>query len=126
MKPASVGDTNFMLFRKGSNNKLGASVTYDAAARQGILNPDNPLRKGVTYKAVVTTFAQDLHGNRLDQSTPAGLQEKVWFFRARNQAAAQVYRRAGSRPGPRSSLFANIQSSSSARGPDVTGACKLS
>ena len=84
MKPASVGDTNFMLFRKGSNNKLGASVTYDATARQGILNPDNPLKKGITYKAVVTTFAQDLHGNRLDQSTAAGFQEKVWLFRARN------------------------------------------
>jgi hypothetical protein len=84
MKGASVSDTNFMLFKKGSSIKVGASVTYNDTAREGILNPDNSLRKGITYKAVVTTFAQDLFGNHLDQSTAAGLQEKVWFFKVRN------------------------------------------
>jgi hypothetical protein len=40
--------------------------------------------RGVTYKAVVTTDAKDLVGNRLDQnSTLTGLQQKVWTFTVR-------------------------------------------
>jgi hypothetical protein len=43
--------------------------------------PPNPLERGVTYKAVVSTRAKDLAGNRLDQNrNRAGLQPKVWYF----------------------------------------------
>jgi subtilisin-like proprotein convertase family protein len=84
MKGASV-ISSFELFRKGSTRKVGASVSYDSATRKGILDPTNPLRRGATYKAVVNTSAQDLHGLRLDQNkTLSGLQKKVWFFKARN------------------------------------------
>jgi hypothetical protein len=48
-------------------------LTYDDT-REGILNPDNPLRRG-----------SPIQGNKLDQNTAAsGLQQKVWIFKVRN------------------------------------------
>jgi Bacterial Ig-like domain len=80
MRPASVLNA-FKLFKKGSTNQIDAQVSYDAAADMATLNPDNNLRRGATYKAVVTTVAKDMAGNRLDQDdSTAGLQQKVWFF----------------------------------------------
>jgi hypothetical protein len=80
MRPASVKDA-FKLFKKGSTNQIAAQVSYDAATDKATLNPNNNLRRGATYKAVVTTVAKDMAGNRLDQdSSTAGLQQKVWFF----------------------------------------------
>lgn len=85
MKAASVNGTTFKLFRKGSTKKVGASVSYNATTHKGILNPTKSLRRGVIYKAVVTTFARDLSGNRLDQNaTLSGLQQKVWSFKVQN------------------------------------------
>ena len=84
MRPASVMNA-FKLFRKGSTNQIAAAVTYDAATDTATLNPTNNLRRGVNYKAVVTTVAKDEAGNRLDQnSSKAGLQQKVWFFEIDN------------------------------------------
>ena len=86
MQPASLKSA-FKLFKnkKGSNtNKLSARVSYNAATKQATLNPSNSLRRGVTYKAVVTTEAKDVAGNQLDQNpTKAGLQQKVWSFKVR-------------------------------------------
>ena len=80
MRPASVKNA-FKLFRKGSTTQIAAQVSYDAATDTATLNPDNNLRRGATYKAVVTTVAKDMAGNRLDQDgSTAGLQQKVWFF----------------------------------------------
>jgi hypothetical protein len=46
------------------------------------LDPTNNLRRRVAYKAVVSTWARDVAGNRLDQdSSTTGLQQKRWFFR---------------------------------------------
>lgn len=85
MKGVSVNGTTFKLFRRGSTTKVGASVSYNASTHQGILNPTKPLIRGATYKAVVTTFARDLSGNRLDQNaTLSGLQQKTWSFKIRN------------------------------------------
>lgn len=43
------------------------------------------LKRGATYKAVVTTVAEDLAGNHLDQiPTTTGLQQKGWTFKIRN------------------------------------------
>jgi large repetitive protein len=84
MLPASVINA-FKLFRKGSTNQIAATVTYDAATDTATLNPTDNLRRGVTYKAVVSTQAKDEEGNRLDQnSSKAGLQQKVWFFEIDN------------------------------------------
>ena len=80
MQEASVLNA-FKLFRKGSTTQIDAQVSYDAATDIATLNPTNNLRRGVTYKAVVTTVAKDEAGNRLDQnSSKAGLQQKVGFF----------------------------------------------
>ena len=80
MRPASVMNA-FKLFRKGSTNQISAQVSYDPATDTATLNPTNNLRRGATYKAVVSTQAKDEAGNRLDQdSSKSGLQQKVWFF----------------------------------------------
>jgi hypothetical protein len=80
MLPASVMNA-FKLFKKGSTNQIDAQVSYDAATHTATLNPTNNLRRGATYKAVVTTVAKDMAGNRLDQDgSTDGLQQKVWFF----------------------------------------------
>lgn len=43
---------------------------------------------GITYEATVTTEAQDLAGNALDQdSTIAGEQPKSWKFTVRRQGS---------------------------------------
>jgi hypothetical protein len=85
MRPASINTNTFKLRKKGSTNKMGATVSYNANKDRATLNPNNSLRSGVTYKAVVTTGARDEAGNRLDQKRRvSGLQKKVWFFTVRN------------------------------------------
>jgi hypothetical protein len=85
MLASSINGQTFKLFRKGSTTKVGASVSYNADTHTAKLDPTNSLRRGATYKAVVTTGARDLAGNQLDQnSSLSGLQQKVWFFAVRN------------------------------------------
>ena len=81
MQLASVKNA-FKLFKKGSSTtQIPAVVSYDAATDTATLNPDNNLKRGATYKAVVTTVAKDVAGNRLDQDGfTSGLQQKVWYF----------------------------------------------
>jgi hypothetical protein len=80
MDSASVVNA-FKLFKKGSTNQIAAAVTYDTATHTATLNPTTNLRRGATYKAVVSPVAKDVAGNRLDQDgSRAGLQQKVWFF----------------------------------------------
>jgi CSLREA domain-containing protein len=85
MLASSINGTTFKLFRKGTTNKIAAAVTYDAETHIATLNPTNNLRRGVTYKAVVSTLAKDVAGNGLDQDdSRGGLQRKVWFFEIDN------------------------------------------
>jgi subtilisin-like proprotein convertase family protein len=87
MTISTVNATTFKLFKKGSTTKVAATVTYDGAADNSTakLDPANPLKRGATYKAVVTTGAKDQVGNRLDQNPNlSGLQSKVWTFKVSN------------------------------------------
>jgi hypothetical protein len=70
------------VFKKGSNTPItDYGVWYNEAQRKVILEPEISLERGVTYKAVVSTQAKDLAGNRLDQNRNRdGLQPKVWYF----------------------------------------------
>ena len=70
------------VFKKGSNTPISDyTVWYNARERKVILEPEIALKRGVTYKAVVSTQAEDLAGNRLDQNRNRdGLQPKVWYF----------------------------------------------
>ena len=78
---------SFEAFKKGSNTAIAPSygVTYNARKQAAILSPDYASKRGATYKAVVSTQAEDLAGNRLDQNrNRAGLQPKVWYFTIEN------------------------------------------
>jgi N-acetylglucosamine-6-sulfatase len=81
MRDNSINGTTFKLMEAGTTTVIGAVVSYDATANKAILNPNANLQLGTKYKAVVTTGAQDLAGNRLDQnSSLSGLQQKGWQF----------------------------------------------
>ena len=85
MRKSSINTNTVKLFKTGTTTAIGATVTYDAANKKAILNPNANLRRGVKYKAVVTTGVRDLAGNQLDQNTTKpGNQPKVWFFTVRN------------------------------------------
>ena len=83
--PSTINSTTFKLFKlnaDGTTTRITAAVSYDAATKKAILNPSSNLRSGRTYKATVTSGAQDLAGNALDQnSTLAGNQPKSWKFK---------------------------------------------
>jgi probable HAF family extracellular repeat protein len=80
MQAASVKSA-FKLYKKGTTSALGASVSCDAECRIATLNPSSNLKRGTTYKAVVSTGAKDMAGNSLDQDEIlSGSQQKVWFF----------------------------------------------
>jgi hypothetical protein len=80
MLASTINSQTFELFKNGST-KVGATVSYNAKEDRAKLDPNNPLRSGATYKAVVTTGAKDEAGNRLDQNRSlSGLQKKKWFF----------------------------------------------
>jgi Bacterial Ig-like domain len=84
MRASSINTKTFKLFKKGSTKKLSARVTYNAATKKATLNPTTSLRKGLTYKAVLSSGAKDVAGKSLDQKRPAkGLQQKVWSFTVR-------------------------------------------
>jgi hypothetical protein len=70
------------VFKKGSDTPItDYGVWYNEAQRKVILEPEVSLQRGVTYKAVVSTQAKDLAGNRLDQNRNRdGLQPKIWYF----------------------------------------------
>ena len=81
MSASSINANTFKLFKEGSKTKLGAAVSYSAATHKAKLDPTNSLRKGLTYRAVVTTGAKDLAANSFDQNiTIPGLQKYKWFF----------------------------------------------
>jgi N-acetylglucosamine-6-sulfatase len=78
---SSINGQTFKLFEKGSTTKIAAAISYSASTDTATLDPTNSLRRGITYKAVVTTGAKDVAGNPLDQNpTILGLQQKTWSF----------------------------------------------
>ncbi len=83
--PSTITATTFKLVRlnsDGTTTRVTAAVSYAAATKKAILNPSSNLSLGRTYKATVTTGAQDLAGNALDQNPSiAGNQPKSWKFK---------------------------------------------
>jgi len=76
--------TTFKLSKKGSNTTLSATVDYVPGTETATLDPTNKLKHGATYIATVTTAAEDLAGNPLDQDpNTTGDQLKTWTFRVR-------------------------------------------
>jgi hypothetical protein len=73
MNSETITGNTFKLFKKGSNTKIAAAVSYDATTDTAKLNLNRDLTSGVTYKAVVTTGVKDTAGNPLEQ-------QHRWFF----------------------------------------------
>ena len=82
--PSTVTDTTFKLVKPnadGTTTKVTAAVRYDAATKKAKLDPSSNLRLGGTYKSTVTTGAQDLQNDALDQNPNIeGNQNKTWTF----------------------------------------------
>jgi Bacterial Ig-like domain len=84
--PSTITGTTFKLMKAGTTTPIGALVSYNATTNKAKLDPNANLQLGTKYKAVVTTGAQDVAGNRLDQDQDPsnGLQQKAWTFTIRN------------------------------------------
>jgi hypothetical protein len=67
MRPNTLNASTFKLFRRGSANPLKAQLSYYQGEDRALLNPEQRLKRGASYRLVVTTQARDLAGNRLDQ-----------------------------------------------------------
>lgn len=81
MDSDTINGKTFKLFEEGTTTKVAAAVSYDASTHKAKLNPTDSLQSGVTYRAVVTTGAEDLAGNPLDQKpNKVGNQKKTWTF----------------------------------------------
>jgi hypothetical protein len=84
MSPSSINTSTVKLFKAGEDSALDATVTYDPATKKAKLDPSANLKRGATYKAVVSTGVQDEAGNSLDQDpTLPDNQPKEWFFKVR-------------------------------------------
>ena len=83
--PSTINATTFKLVRlnsDGTTTRVSATVSYSASSQEAFLNPASNLSSRRTYKATVTTGAQDLAGNALDQNPNiAGNQPKNWKFK---------------------------------------------
>jgi hypothetical protein len=81
--PSTIDATTFKLVRLNADGttRVTATISYAAATKTAILDPAGDLSTGQTYKATVTSGAQDLAGNALDQKPNiAGNQNKSWKF----------------------------------------------
>src|SRR5215211_539463 len=68
--------------RDGTTIRVTAAVSYAAATNKATLNPSSNLSSRRTYKATVTSGAQDVWGNALDQNPNIeGNQSKNWKFK---------------------------------------------
>jgi hypothetical protein len=82
---STINGMTFKLFRAGPTTAIGAAVRYDPTTSTATLNPNSNLQLGTKYKAVVSTGAEDLAGNHLDQNpTKTGLQQKSRTLTVRN------------------------------------------
>jgi len=95
MKVSTITSDTFKLYRCSSTKVsscttqiTNAPVSLSADGRTATLDPYGTSTSLTSlqlsknkYKAVVTTGAQDVAGNPLDQvSSTAGNQEKIWYF----------------------------------------------
>jgi hypothetical protein len=89
MISSSINPTTFKLLKvnaDGSTTQVtNVSVSLSTDGLKATLNPFGSsttlLARGTKYKAVVTTGAKDLAGNRLDQiSSTTSLDQKTWSF----------------------------------------------
>ena len=70
MDEASVEATIvFGLMKKRTNTALSATVSYDPVTKKLSLDPSANLKRGITFKATISTGARDLAGNALAQPT---------------------------------------------------------
>jgi MBG domain/Bacterial Ig-like domain len=82
MKATTINNTTFTLKNTDADSSVQAGVVYDADTKIATLTPQNSLAHSTNYEATVTTGAQDLAGNALDQDGAAGTQNsKTWSFK---------------------------------------------
>ena len=81
---STINGTTFKLVKlnsDGTTTRVKSAVSYAAAPNKAKLNPSSNLSSGQTYRATVTSGAQDLAGNALDQNPNiVNNQSKSWKF----------------------------------------------
>jgi hypothetical protein len=82
MKKASFEVPGAVTLKTSSGGvAVAATVTYNAATKKVLIDPNARLARNTVHTAKITTAATDRAGNKLDQnSTTAGNQAKTWKF----------------------------------------------
>ena len=85
MDRATLSSSTFKLYkvnRDGSTTQISAvTVSTTDDGLKATLKPDGTLRANTEYKAVVTTGAKDVAGNRLDQDRKQPKNQRMeWYF----------------------------------------------
>lgn len=84
IRPATLTRTSVRLHRTGSTARVPMRLSYDAKRARLTLTPKSRLRRGTTYRVVVTSKVRDTLGNALDQDpVKPGIQRATWTFRTR-------------------------------------------
>ena len=85
--PSTINGTTFKLVKlnaDGTTTRVAGTVRYVATTKKAKFDVASDLKSGRTYKATVTSGAQDLAGNALDQNPNIeGAQNKSWKFTVR-------------------------------------------
>ena len=87
LDPSTIDGSTFTLTKPdgpdadSNPDPVSGAVSYDSSTNKATLNPANDLDYSTTYTATVTTGAQDVAGNSLDQDPgTTGNQPKTWTF----------------------------------------------
>lgn len=76
MRASTISRATVKLVPKGGTTPVAATVAYDSSTKRAKLDPSNPLKRGATYVATVTTEVEDLAGNPMSSA-------KTWAFTVR-------------------------------------------
>ena len=68
MNSSTLTTSTFTLTKQGNTTVVPATVSYDAATKKAMLDPNSDLEANTTYTATISTGAKDLAGNALAQN----------------------------------------------------------
>ena len=83
LRRSSVDRHAVVLKKKGSSQKVRATLTYLPGKHRVRLDPKRNLAKRSAYRVIVKSSVKDMAGNRFDAKPKPGMQPLRWTFRTR-------------------------------------------
>jgi pectate lyase len=83
LRRSTVGKDSVVLRRKGTSERVKATITYLPAKHRIRLDPKRGLARRATYQVVVKDSIEDMAGNAFDARPEPGTQHLRWRFNTR-------------------------------------------